>query len=167
MIHPASLDNETLLKNCEVTRTRRGGPGGQHRNKVETAVVVVHNSSGVSGQASELRSQADNLQMAVRRLKVNLAIAVRTPVDSARIPSSLWQERSHGQRIRVSTEHADFPAILAEALDFLDGCECGVPEASRLLGVTSSQLLRLVRSEPAAWTWLNRRRADLGLGLLH
>jgi len=167
MIHPASLDDENLLKNCEVTRTRRGGPGGQHRNKVETAVVIVHSPTGVSGQASERRSQADNLQMAVRRLKINLAIAVRLPTESHRIPTPLWQGRVNVQRIRVATDHADFPAILAEALDFLEANGCVVPTTSEKLGVTSSQLLRLVRSEPAAWTWLNRRRAELDLGPLH
>ena len=38
MIHPAALPFDALLKECEVRRLRRSGPGGQHRNKVETAV---------------------------------------------------------------------------------------------------------------------------------
>ncbi|MFN5707736.1 MAG: peptide chain release factor family protein, partial [Planctomycetota bacterium] len=58
--HPASLPEEKLLADCDVVRTRRGGPGGQHRNKVETAVVITHRPSGVSAEANERRSQAEN-----------------------------------------------------------------------------------------------------------
>ena len=36
-MHPAELPIPELLRQCEVVHTRRSGPGGQHRNKVETA----------------------------------------------------------------------------------------------------------------------------------
>ena len=32
--HPTALAKELLLKECHLKHTRRGGPGGQHRNKV-------------------------------------------------------------------------------------------------------------------------------------
>ncbi|MCY2992774.1 MAG: peptide chain release factor-like protein [Planctomycetota bacterium] len=53
MIHPAALAIDQLLRECQIVRTRRSGPGGQHRNKVETAVVITHLPSGVKGEASE------------------------------------------------------------------------------------------------------------------
>src|SRR5262249_27924451 len=40
--HPAARAPDALLAECEVRRTRRSGPGGQNRNKVETAVVLRH-----------------------------------------------------------------------------------------------------------------------------
>ena len=40
--HPCDLQLEDLLARCQVTRTRGSGPGGQHRNKVETAIVIKH-----------------------------------------------------------------------------------------------------------------------------
>jgi hypothetical protein len=71
------LPVEQLLKHCEMRRGRRRGPGGQHRNKVETAVVVTHLPTGVRGEASERRSQLENRQQAVFRLRVNLALEIR------------------------------------------------------------------------------------------
>ena len=40
--HPAALDTELLARQCDFRATRRGGPGGQNRNKVETAVILVN-----------------------------------------------------------------------------------------------------------------------------
>ncbi len=165
-MHPASLSTEKLLEQCDVVRTRRGGPGGQHRNKVETAIVLTHRPSGVVGQASERRSQADNLRMATVRLRIHLALAVRVPVDPSRRPDVLWTSRVRTSRIRVSPQHDDFPAILAEALDFLAACGYEMGTAAERLGITTAQLSRLVRSEPAAWQWLNRHRAALGMSVL-
>ncbi|NBX33099.1 MAG: hypothetical protein EBR07_10325, partial [Planctomycetes bacterium] len=47
--HPATLEEEVLLRYCEVLTGRVGGPGGQHRNNVETAVWVCHTATGVEG----------------------------------------------------------------------------------------------------------------------
>ena len=72
-MHPAALPPDVLLNDCEIRRTRRGGPGGQHRNKVETAVVIKHRPTGAVGAASERRSQDLNRQAALQRLRVNLS----------------------------------------------------------------------------------------------
>jgi protein subunit release factor B len=73
MQHPAEIPIEQLLSQCTVKRTRGSGPGGQHRNKVETAIVIKHLPTNVIGQASEKRSQERNRETAVGRLRVNLA----------------------------------------------------------------------------------------------
>ncbi|MBI2480139.1 MAG: peptide chain release factor-like protein [Planctomycetia bacterium] len=121
--HPAMLDEAGLLAACEIRRQRRSGPGGQHRNKVETAIVITHSPTGIQGEASERRSQEQNRTVAVRRLRVNLAIRLRTNVSVEEYePSELWQQRCRNQRISVNPEHQDFPAILAEALNLLAVC---------------------------------------------
>src|SRR5262245_3474953 len=56
MLHPAQLPIDELLPACSFQRTRRSGPGGQHRNKVETAVIVEHKPTGVRAEANERRS---------------------------------------------------------------------------------------------------------------
>jgi len=57
-VHPAALSPAQLLEVCDVRRTRRRGPGGQHRNKVETAVVITHPPTGVKGEAGDAHERA-------------------------------------------------------------------------------------------------------------
>jgi protein subunit release factor B len=47
---------------------RASGPGGQHVNKVSTAVQIRHEPTGLSVIAQESRSQAMNRQAAWRRI---------------------------------------------------------------------------------------------------
>ncbi len=161
--HPASLDAESLLTDCEIRRQRRSGPGGQHRNKVETAVVIKHLPTGIEGQASERRSQGDNRKVAIGRLRMNLAIEARKPLEAQESPSALWSSRCQNGRINVSRQHSDFPAILAEALDVLFDCDVDLSAAAKRLSCTASQLARLIKTEPPAWSLLNKERSRRGL----
>jgi protein subunit release factor B len=48
--------------------TRSSGPGGQHVNKVATAVTLRHRPSGISVTAQDSRSQAVNRKLVRERL---------------------------------------------------------------------------------------------------
>lgn len=158
MSHPASIESEQLLKQCEVRRQKRSGPGGQHRNKVETAIVLRHEPTGIQAEASERRSQAENQKTALFRLRIHLALEVRLPWPADRAPSELWQARCAHGRIAVSDSHADFPAVLAEALDAAAACEFDLKQAGERLGCTTSQLVKLFKQEPRALPFVNRER---------
>lgn len=158
-MHPAALDESKLLSDCAVRRQRRSGPGGQHRNKVETAVVITHQPTGVQGEASERRSQEENRRRAIYRLRVNLALGVREPVEGGSFrPSDLWQRRCHAGRLVVSVAHVEFPALLAEALDVLSACDMDASEAAERLSCTASQLIKLLQKDPRALAQVNRHR---------
>ena len=158
MKHPVELEESELLAQCSIQRTRRGGPGGQHRNKVESAIVITHGPTGIIGQASERRSQHENRDVALVRLRLNLALGFRLNADEARKPSELWKSRVRSKRISVNPKHGDFPAILAEALDFIAAMEFDLAAAATRLDISSSQLVKLLKSEPAALESVNRER---------
>lgn len=162
-MHPACIPAEVLLRDCDIRHERRRGPGGQHRNKTESAVVIRHRPTGVEGQAAERRSQFDNHRNAVKRLRMNLALQLRMPSLADSSPSALWKSRCHEGKIAVSEDHDDFPSMIAEALDVLASRNGHVPGSAEQLACTSSQVLKLLKKEPRALLWLNKERRKHGL----
>jgi hypothetical protein len=162
-IHPARLPPEKILAKCETRRLRRSGPGGQNRNKVETAVALLHKPSGVKAEANERRSQAENRAVALFRLRINLALEVRQPTEAGTVCSSLLQSRLIGGKIQVNAAHDDFPSILAEVLDIIAACQADVKAAADQLDCTTSQLTKLLKQEPRAIILVNRWREERGL----
>jgi protein subunit release factor B len=65
-------DLEVLKKQVTIETYRSSGPGGQRKNKVETAVRLRHLPSGMTVVATEHRSQADNRKLAFERLRDRL-----------------------------------------------------------------------------------------------
>ena len=158
-MHPAATDIDVLLRDCDIRRQRRGGPGGQHRNKVETAVIITHNPTGIQAEANERRSQEQNRQVAIFRLRVHLAISVRDQISDLYEPSELWRSRRSTARLVISPTHKDFPALLSEALDVLAAHGMDVKPAAEQLGVSASQLVKLLRAERQALIHVNTLRA--------
>ena len=158
--HPAQLPTEELANDCQFRRQRRSGPGGQHRNKVETGVFIEHAPTGIAAAATEKRSQEVNRRRALFRLRIRLAVNYRTPAPYPR--SLLWQDRCRHGRISVNSEHDDFPAILAEVLDVLAWNRFEMATAAEQLSCTSSQLVKLLRAEPTALAYVNAIRIENG-----
>ncbi len=89
-----SLPDEALLAECQETFFVGSGPGGQHRNKTESAVRLVHLPTGIAVTATERRSQARNRSAALERLRATLApLARRPPVRRPTRPSRAARER--------------------------------------------------------------------------
>ncbi|MTJ31936.1 peptide chain release factor 2 [Aphanizomenon sp. UHCC 0183] len=75
------IDNTVKLdipeKDLDISTTRSGGKGGQNVNKVETAVRIVHLPTGLAVRCTEERSQLQNKEKALARLKAKLLIIAK------------------------------------------------------------------------------------------
>ena len=171
MPHPAALSDEELLKQCRLGKRRTGGPGGQHRNKVETCVELTHLDTGVAAHAGERRTVHENKRVALFRLRLALAIhhrGVPVPLDPfGDTRSPLWKSRTNREgRIVCNPSHRDYPALLAEALDVIEAASGDPRNAAARLLCSPSQLVKLVKDHPPALERWNKLRAAHGLNPL-
>jgi ribosome-associated protein len=69
--------DDALLADCTVETFRSGGPGGQHANKVESAVRLTHLPTGETVTRRETRSQHRNKKLALEELRARLEARAR------------------------------------------------------------------------------------------
>ncbi len=87
-------DREALERDCDMEFFVAGGPGGQHRNKVETGVRLTHRPSGTVVAATERRSQSANREAAYERLAEKLlALQIVQKPRRATKPSKAVKEK--------------------------------------------------------------------------
>lgn len=100
-------DDDALLGECDVEPFRGSGPGGQHRNKTETGVRLLHRPSGLVVQASERRSRQQNLGVAVQRLRARLEELLAPPPPERRPTRPTWgsqQRRRTAKGLRATVK---------------------------------------------------------------
>ncbi len=98
-----ALGDAALLADCEETFFVAGGPGGQHRNKTESGVRLVHRPTGVVVTATERRSQSRNRSEALLRLRERLQVLSHVPARRvATRPTRGGRERRLEEKRRTS-----------------------------------------------------------------
>ena len=175
---PVYLTPEELEKECRFERLRRSGPGGQNRNKVETAVRFYHLPSGLVGEASERRYQGENRKIALERLRIELALSIRDVPDleidehgAAKLPQDFvqrarWFARLQGDKIRVATSNFDYAILVAEFFDVYAATKENLALTAELLQTTPSQIVKFLAETPKTLEKLNSMRVKQGLGRL-
>ncbi len=96
-LHPT--DRDSLERDCDLEFFVAGGPGGQHRNKVETGVRLTHRPTGLVVTATERRSQSANRDAAYERMAEKLTDLQRVRKKRrATKPSAAAKERRRDEK---------------------------------------------------------------------
>lgn len=149
-------DDAALLKQCDVNIYKSSGPGGQHRNKVSSAVRLRHRPTGVSAHGDDSRSQHENKRLALRRLRMNIACRYRRPLDTQQPPPQFIEECTFvarggdakgWRRLELGTRDFRFWRLAACLLDLLEACGGQLAPAAAWLGITTSNLAGLLNSD--------------------
>jgi protein subunit release factor B len=101
------LEDDALLAQCDVQAHRASGPGGQHRNKAETAIRLVHLPTGVTVEGKDERSRTQNLRIALARLREKLEKrAYRPPPRRPTRPTRAAKRRRVDEKKRHAAKKA-------------------------------------------------------------
>ena len=96
VIKEADVIGELDLNDCEVTTMHCGGKGGQHVNKVETGVRIVHRPTGITVTCTEERSQVQNKRKAIRKLQSILLSQQES--NNASAANGAWKKHTQIER---------------------------------------------------------------------
>lgn len=161
-MRPALDDDAGLLAECELDTLRASGPGGQKRNKTESAVRLRHKPTGIIVMAVESRSQAENRTRALKRLRAALALRVRSAVPDS-VPPAVAAGIGKDGRLRLGRRDARYLPAAAAVLDVLHAMQGSVGEAALRLGLTTGNLSGFITADEDLMTEANRIRAAFGL----
>jgi len=148
------LDDAALARHCRIARRLGTGPGGQKRNKTASAVLATHESSGCDGAADDTRSQHQNLHLALRRLRLNMAGHWRQPPPAAPLGPP------------PTARATDRWLWLARLLDILEAHHWALADSTAAAGLNTARIVKELADEPQLWQLANAARRQRGLPML-
>lgn len=169
-----ALDDKALLAQCDLNVYRSSGPGGQHRNKVSSAVKLLHRPTKVGAHGDDSRSQHQNKALAVARLRMEIACRVRRPVDTAAAPPAVTQSclfvprgttlPAGVRRLQVGRKDARFWPVAAYLLDVLQAKEGRLADAAAVVGITTSNFVSVIQDDRHLYAAASEIRKRFGQG---
>ncbi len=162
--------DDALIAQSEVDRYRASGPGGQHRNKTESAVRLRHKPSGVTAIGEDSRSQAENKLHAVRRLRSAIALQLREPLAlEAYLPSRRLAALLAGGTAPLGAKTrltGEYWAAIAELLDLLVAGDLEIAATAQRLGITTGALSKMLLHDDQVARTINDLRRARGMRAL-
>lgn len=122
---PVGGTMRVTIKDCERQTYKGSGPGGQHRNKTETGVRIIHHPSGARAECCETRSQHQNERIAFRRMAESPEFQRWAKADPIQVEQSIERIRTYNMVDRRVVDHrtghrsSQIEAILDGDLDLL------------------------------------------------
>jgi hypothetical protein len=153
---------------------RASGPGGQKRNKTSSAVRLRHPPSGLIVIAEESRSQHENRERAVRRLRQALYLKVRDALPPEAVTmealgrhADFRDARDGDGRLHLGRKDPRFWPAAGLVLDVLEALEGRVSDAASALGLSTANLIAFLQVAPKVWEQVNILRRRFGQKPLH
>lgn len=148
-------DEEFVREHCTLEFFKASGAGGQHRNKTSSAVRLTHKVYGFSAEDCSERSQHRNRSNAILKLKMLIALKIRSAEDPA-VP-----------RMECSMNAPDYPLFAGKLFDILDSCGYDHKLSALRCGVSPTALLKKLHKDPQLWQEFSRARSERDLPQLH
>ena len=126
-------------RDLKITFYRSSGPGGQRKNKVETAVRISHIPTGITASATEFRSQAQNRALALERLAPRLD---QRPLAGAARRAGPPRRGERGVEVerQVAGALEALGRVLLQAVDCLQQLEGRIDEYREAIDACKQQL---------------------------
>ena len=144
------MSNADLLDCCSMDVFVGKGPGGQHRNRNYTAVrLVFRYDKNFTVEESSSRSQKQNIELALNKLRTELAMFWRKkPAEN-----SVYTHLNSGNQL--------YAFELAKFLDVLADSEFEHKIAAQKLGVSNTILLKELARDYRIWEIFQQSRKFL------
>jgi hypothetical protein len=145
------MDDAELSALCQLQMFKSSGPGGQKVNKTSSAVRLIHNPTGIEVTSSESRSQHENRHGGLRKLRMRIALEIRS------------DEKRAIDNFGVGVSNRKYPLFAATILDSLNDYSFRIGDCARFLGMSTGQLVRLLEKDTEMWRKINSEREKRGL----
>lgn len=148
--------DEVLRRSCAEDFYRASGPGGQKRNKTESAVRLRHEATGMIVVAVESRSREENRVRALRRLREAIAYKVRQEPAEGELASVL-KEAAQAE-LRVGRRDERYLPVAAHLLDLLESHGGRLSEVAESLSLPTAKVVRFLETTPELWEAIQQIR---------
>ena len=144
------LENDALIKLCDIDFFKATGPGGQKKNKTESAVRLTLKNSAISTTASEDRQQSINRSRALQKMRLAIALEMRQEPQPW---TGQWD---------MNTKNSSYSLFAACLTDHLHSHNWQVSEAAKSLNLSTGKLIKIIAKNETFWQFLNSARQKNG-----
>jgi hypothetical protein len=142
---------DELLRACSLKGFQGSGPGGQHRNKTNTGVLLTLRDFNLEIKSCEGRSAHENKVHALHRMQMALALQVRETPANPEMPFP-------GSNGHIQTSNPQFPLFVAHVFDRMEQKNGDTREVAKAFGLTPSALTKILRQHKQCAEKLQRKR---------
>ena len=148
--------DKTLLKHCRIDEFKSTGRGGQKRNKVANAIRLTLSHLTVTD--SSTRSRTTNLQRALRKLRIEIALDINDIDRRCQFQTFPEEVLPYlgGDLIRISPNNPVFPFFVAGFIDLYTTQTGNWKKSAEVCQVSVSQLRKFAKKHPFLVSTMNQ-----------